>query len=83
MRSELRKLTVLPTPRWTLFAVVLAAGIAAGVVAFTGPGDDSLALNLGVGLPTWIASLAIGQPLNRPCTLTNPGSTAASGAVKV
>ena len=60
MRSELRKLTVLPTPRWTLFAVVLAAGIAAGVVAFTGPGDDSLALNLGVGLPTWIASLAIG-----------------------
>ena len=41
MRSELRKLTVLPTPRWTLFAVVLAAGIAAGVVAFTGPGADS------------------------------------------
>jgi|GEM_PF-1804717 len=61
MRSELRKLVVLPTPRWTLITVVFAAVITAVVVAFVGPGSDSLPLNvIGVALPTWVASIVIG-----------------------
>lgn len=67
MRSELRKLTVLPTPRWTAAAVLASVLIAAIVVAITGTGRDatggdqeSLALIFGVTIPTWIASIVIG-----------------------
>jgi len=60
MRPELRKLSVLPTPRWTAAAVLGAVLIAAVVVAFKGAGQDSLALTFGVGIPTFIASIVIG-----------------------
>ncbi|HTU15678.1 MAG TPA: hypothetical protein VMF31_10800 [Solirubrobacterales bacterium] len=60
MRPELRKLSVLPTPRWTAAAVLVAILIATVVVAFKGAGRDSLALTFGVGVPTYIASIVIG-----------------------
>ncbi len=60
MRPELRKLTVLPTPRWTAAATLAAVLIATLIVALTGAGEDSLALMMGLGLPTWIASIVIG-----------------------
>jgi len=60
MRSELRKLTVLPTPRWTAVVTVAAVMIAALVVAISGAGEDNLALLVGIGLPTWIASIVLG-----------------------
>lgn len=60
MRPELRKLMVLPTPRWT--ALVLAAGvvIATIFVAIMGAGQDSLAEGFGISVPAWIASIVIG-----------------------
>jgi ABC-2 type transport system permease protein len=60
MRPELRKLMVLPTPRWTAAVVVAGVVIAAIVVAITGPGKENLALMVGIGMPTWVASIVIG-----------------------
>lgn len=60
MRPELRKLSVLPTPRWTAAALLGAILIATVVVAFKGAGQDSLAPTFGVGIPTVIASIVIG-----------------------
>ncbi|MDQ5894504.1 MAG: hypothetical protein QG596_765 [Actinomycetota bacterium] len=60
MRPELRKLTVLPTPRWTAVATLAAVLIAGLIIAITGAGKDHLALLIGLGMPTWIASVVLG-----------------------
>lgn len=60
MRPELRKMMVLPTPRWTagiLLGAVLVA--TAGVAAF-GPGDAHIAEAVGLTVPGWIAAIVIG-----------------------
>lgn len=60
MRSELRKLACLPTPRWTAVAVLAAVLAASAAVALTGAGEKDLAPVFGLALPTWIASVVIG-----------------------
>lgn len=60
MRSELRKMVYLPTPRWAAIGVVAAVVVAAAAVALTGAGEDDFARVFGLALPTWIASLVVG-----------------------
>lgn len=60
MRSELRKLLVLPTPRWTAAALLAAVLIAGVAVAVFGPGDENLAEAFGLAVPAWIAAIVIG-----------------------
>lgn len=60
MIAELHKLRALPTPRWTLAAVLAAFVITLVVAGIVGPGDGAAALLLSVGLPTSIASIVIG-----------------------
>ena len=60
MRPELRKLSVMPTPRWTAAAVLLSVVVATVMVALTGPGDDGLATAFGLEVPVWIAAIVIG-----------------------
>ena len=61
MRSELRKLLVLPTPRWTAAALISAALFTTvAILLFGGPGDDNLAQTFGLAVPAWIAAIVIG-----------------------
>lgn len=60
MRPELRKLMVLPTPRWTAAALLAAVLIATVAVAIFGPGDDDLARSFGLAVPSLIAAIVIG-----------------------
>lgn len=60
MRSELRKLTVLPTPKWTFVATGATVLVAALIIAIAGAGEDNLPLLMGIGLPTWIGSIVLG-----------------------
>ncbi len=60
MRSELRKMMYLPTPRWSAIGVVAAVVVAAAAVAITGAGEEDLAPVFGLALPTWIASIVVG-----------------------
>lgn len=60
MTAELLKLRCLPTPRWTLAAVLATFVITLVIAAIVGPGDGGTALLLGVGLPTQVASIVIG-----------------------
>ncbi len=60
MRSELRKMTYLPTLRWTAATVLAAVLVAAAAVALIGVGEDDLAPVFGLATPTWIASIVIG-----------------------
>lgn len=60
MRAELTKIRSMPTPAWCLVVVVVCflLGIAATVV--WGPGEDSDAIDVAVGIPTLIASIVFG-----------------------
>lgn len=60
MNAELLKLRSLPTPRWTLAAVVAAFISTMVVAAIIGPGDGATVFLLAVGLPTSIASIVLG-----------------------
>lgn len=60
MRSELRKIFCLPTPRWVVFAVLAAVLVATGAVALMGAGTEDLAPTFGLALPPWIASIVVG-----------------------
>lgn len=60
MQSEWRKMTVLPTPKWTVVATGTAVLVAALIVAISGAGEDNLALLMGIGMPTWIGSIVLG-----------------------
>lgn len=61
MKAELRKLSALPTPRWTA-VIVLACGLLGAVIVFfagTG-GEPAEILAAAVGIPSWIASIVLG-----------------------
>jgi ABC-type transport system involved in multi-copper enzyme maturation permease subunit len=58
--AELLKLRCLPTPRWTLAALLVAFVIVLVVAAIVGPGDGATALSLSVALPTSVASIVLG-----------------------
>jgi ABC-2 type transport system permease protein len=60
MRTEITKIRSLPTPAWCLAIVVTCflLGIAATVA--WGPGEDSSAIDVAVGIPTLIASIVFG-----------------------
>jgi ABC-type transport system involved in multi-copper enzyme maturation permease subunit len=62
MTAELRKLLAMPTPRWTLAAVLFGAAVAMLVAALAGPGDgaDMMAVQLGVGLTTTVGAIVLG-----------------------
>lgn len=60
MRSEWRKMTVLPTPKWTVVATFAAVLVAALIVAIAGAGEENLPVLVGIGMPTWIASIVLG-----------------------
>lgn len=60
MRSEWRKLAVLPTPKWTVAATGAVVLVATIVIAIAGAGEDNLPFLMGIGLPTWIGSIVLG-----------------------
>jgi ABC-type transport system involved in multi-copper enzyme maturation permease subunit len=62
MTAELRKLLAMPTPRWTLLAVVFGAVVAIVVAALAGPGEgkDMMPVQLGVGLATSVGAIVLG-----------------------
>jgi ABC-2 type transport system permease protein len=60
MRAELLKVRSMPTPMWCLIAVLACFVLGIVAVVFWGPGDDSGAIDVAVGLPTLIASIVFG-----------------------
>jgi ABC-2 type transport system permease protein len=62
MTAELRKLIAMPTPRWTLAAVLFGLAVSVLVAALAGPGDgaDMVPVQLGVGLTTSVGAIVLG-----------------------
>lgn len=60
MRAEMLKVRSMPTPMWCLIAVVVCFVLGAIATFFWGPGSDSGAIDVAVGVPTMIASIVFG-----------------------
>lgn len=60
MRSELLKVRSMPTPRWTLIALLGCLVLGIGCSVAWGVGEDAVVLDLAVGLPTFVGSLVFG-----------------------
>lgn len=60
MRSELLKVRSMPTPRWTLIALLVCLALGIGASVAWGVGEDAVALDLAVSFPTFVGSLVFG-----------------------
>ncbi|HRV59717.1 MAG TPA: hypothetical protein P5138_03750, partial [Solirubrobacterales bacterium] len=61
MRAEFLKIRILPTPRWTLFALLLCFLAGVGFSVTSGVGHDEAVLDLAVMLPSVICSIVFGS----------------------
>lgn len=60
MRAEFLKVRSMPTPRWTLLALLLCLVLGVAGAAKWGVGEEAEALDLAIAFPTWIGSLVFG-----------------------
>ncbi len=60
MLSEFLKVRSLPTPRWTLIALLACLALGMAAAAKWGVGAEAAVLDLAVTLPAWIASVVFG-----------------------